>query len=84
MGFCVCSMCCTLLCVLSSFAFILMGKIERWLLIFVRLLGVIVIGLALPHGAVGWSAVCDCGISCIILSCFFQTSTFAEFVSMGI
>ena len=29
-GFCVCSMfCCTLLCVLSSFAIILMGKRER-------------------------------------------------------
>ena len=34
-GFCVCSMfCCTLLCVLSSFEIILMGKREResWLL----------------------------------------------------
>ena len=32
-GFCVSSMfCCTLLCVLSSFAIILMGKRESWLL----------------------------------------------------
>ena len=26
--------------------------------------------VALPHGAVGWSAVCDCGISLIILAYF--------------
>ena len=22
------------------------------------------LSIALPHGAVGWSVVCDCGISC--------------------
>ena len=65
MGFCVCSMFC--LCinfVLSSFEIILMGKRElvallclsSWCL-------VIVVFVAFPHGAVCWSAVCDCGIS---------------------
>ena len=58
-GFCVCSMfCCALLCVLSSFAIISMEKRElvaclclsSWCLI------------DLPHGAVGWSAMYDCGI----------------------
>ena len=34
-GFCVCAMfCCALLCVLSSFAMILMGKRKSWLLYF--------------------------------------------------
>ena len=29
--------------------------------------------MALPHGVVGWwSAVCDCGISLPILTCFFK------------
>ena len=52
LGFWVFSMfCCAVLCVLSSFAIILSR-----LLYFVFL-------VALPHGAAGWSAVCDCGIS---------------------
>ena len=37
-----------------------MGK--RELVDLLCLSGVIVIFVALPHGAVGWSAVCDCGI----------------------
>ena len=49
---------------LSSFAIILMRKRElvallslsSWFL-------VIVIVVALPQGVMGWSAVCDCGIS---------------------
>ena len=41
--------CCTLLHVHSSFAIILMGKRGGC--------------VALPHGAMGLSAVCDCGIS---------------------
>ena len=58
-GFCVCSMfCCKLLCFLSSFAIILMGVrglvallcLSSWYLV------------ALPHGAMSWSAVWDCGI----------------------
>ena len=58
-GFCVCSMFCyTLLCVLSSFAIILMGKREL-----VALLCLSCWCLeALPRGAIGWSAVGDYGI----------------------
>ena len=58
-AFCVCSMfCCTLLCVLSSFAIILMGKRELVALLCLSSR----CPVALPHGAVSWSAVCDCGI----------------------
>ena len=46
----------SVLSVLSSFAIILMGRrmlvLPSWCLV-----------AALPHGTVGWSAVCDCGIS---------------------
>ena len=64
MGVCNCSMfCCTLLYVHSSIAIILMGKREL-----VALLNFVFLvsrdGLAaLPRGATGLSAVCDCGIS---------------------
>ena len=52
-------LCCTLLCVRSSVAIILMGKREL-----VALLGLSRGGwAALPRGAMGLSAVCDCGIS---------------------
>ena len=58
-AFCVCSMfCCTSLCVLSSFAIILMGKRELVALLCLSSW----CPVALPHGAVSWSAVCDCGI----------------------
>ena len=53
-GFCNCSMfCCALLCVFSSFAIILMDKrdLVALLCLFSRVL------------CLGWSAVCDCGIS---------------------
>ena len=55
--------CCMLLYVHSSFAIILMGKREL-----VALLSFIFLVscdgcVALPHGAMGLSAVCDCGIS---------------------
>ena len=36
--------------------------------------------VALPHGAVVWSAVCDCGIFLIILDYFFETAYFAFIV----
>ena len=50
-GFCVSSMfCCALLCVLSSFVIISLVFCDCCC------------SVALPHGAVGWSAVCDCGI----------------------
>ena len=63
-GVCNCSMfCCTLLCIHSSIAIILMGKREliallnlsSWCLVMVERLF-----LAMPWGL---SAVCDCGIS---------------------
>ena len=63
MGVCNCAMfCCMLLYVHSSIAIILMGKREL-----VALLNLSFVSrggwAALPHGAVGLSAVCDCGIS---------------------
>ena len=62
MGVCNCSMFyCTLLCDHSSFAIILMGKREL-----VALLSLSLVSrhccVALPGGAMGLSAVCDCGI----------------------
>ena len=64
-GFCVCSVfCCALLCVLSSFAIILMGKRELIALLCFGLSGVWRLFLFCgSYGVVGWSAVCDCGIS---------------------
>ena len=50
--------CCTLLYVPSSFAIILMGKKEL-----VALFSLSSGCVALPRGAMGLSAVCDCGIS---------------------
>ena len=52
-----------LLCVLSSFTIILMGKRELVVLLgFIFLLSCDFM-FALSRGAMGWSAVCDCGIS---------------------
>ena len=53
--------CCTLLYVPSSFAIILMGK-RDWVAYFVFLVSRDCC-VALPRGAMGLSAVCDCGIS---------------------
>ena len=62
-GFCVCStFCITLLRVLSSFAIILMGKRELVALLCLSSMSCDWY-VALSHGAVGWSVVCDCGIS---------------------
>ena len=36
---------------------------ESWLLNFYCLRDVMLLLLPLPHGALGWSVVCDCGIS---------------------
>ena len=59
MGFCNCSMfCCALLCVISSFVIISMGK--RELVALLCLPGDCCV--ALPHNATGLSAVGDCGI----------------------
>ena len=52
--------CCTLLYVHSSIAIILMGKRE---LVALLNLSFWCLMMALPHGATGLSAVCDCGIS---------------------
>ena len=57
-GFCVCSMfCCTLLCVRSSFAIILMGKRERWSLYVVWPPGVLWLFITVP-----WV-----GLQCVIV-----------------
>ena len=49
-----------ILCVLSSFAIILKRKRE---LIALLLLSYGCLVTVLIHGKMGWSAVCDCGIS---------------------
>ena len=57
--------CCALIRVLSSFAIILMGE-ERagCYTLFVFLMSCVChCAVDLPHGAVGWSVVCDSGIS---------------------
>ena len=65
MGVCTCSMfCCTLFCVPSGFAIILMGK--RELVALLSLSSWLLSRdccVALPRGAMGLFAVCDCGIS---------------------
>ena len=55
--------CCTLLCVHSSFAIILMGK--RELIALLKFVFLVSRGccVALSRGTMGLSAVCDCGIS---------------------
>ena len=64
MGVSNCSMfCCTLLYVHSSIAIILMAKRELIALLFFIFLVSRGGWVALPHSAVGLSAVCDCGIS---------------------
>ena len=61
-GSCNCSMlCCALLCVLSSFAIILMGK--RELVSLPSLLMSHDCCVTLPRSAMGLSAACDGGIS---------------------
>ena len=64
MGVCNCSMfCCTLLYVHSSIAIILMGKREPIALLNLSSWCLVMVEAALPRGAMGLSAVCDCGIS---------------------
>ena len=55
--------CCTLLYVHSSIAIILMGKRELIVLLGLSSWCLVVVVVALPRGATGLSAVCDCGIS---------------------
>ena len=54
---------CTLLYVHSSIAIILMGKRELVALINLSSWCLVMVLVALPRGAMGLSAVCDCGIS---------------------
>ena len=62
MGFSGCYMfCCALLCVHSSFAIILMGKRASCFALFVFLVSRDCC-MTLSQGAIGLSAVCDCGI----------------------
>ena len=57
--------CYALLCMHSSFAIILKRKrkLVALLLLSYRMRCNYKCSVALPHGAVGWSAVCDCSIS---------------------
>ena len=53
-----------LLCVLFSFAIILKRKRELIALLFLPNGCLVTINdVSLTHGAVGWSVLCDCGIS---------------------
>ena len=55
--------CCTLLYVHSSFAIMLMGKIEMVALLSLSSWCLVIAHcVALPRGAIGLTAVCDCGI----------------------
>ena len=58
---CLSLFCYALFCVHSSFAIIL--KRKRKLYIVLQMYCYYKCSVALPHGAMGWSAVCDCGIS---------------------
>ena len=62
---CLSLFCYALLCFLSSFAIILKRKREvvALLLLSYGCLVYCKCSVTLPHGAMGWSAVCDCGIS---------------------
>ena len=52
---------CVFLCVLSSLAITLLKK--RLLVALLQLCCGSLCFASLPHGAVDWSAICDCGIS---------------------
>ena len=62
---CLSLFCYALLCVHSSFAIILKRKrkLVALLLLSIQMYCYYKCSVALPQGAVGWSAVCDCGIS---------------------
>ena len=60
-GFCVC-LCFVCICVYSSFAVIFEGKKELIAFLVLRVSCYCKCSVILPHGAVGWSALCDCGI----------------------
>ena len=58
-----------------SFAIILIGKRERIALL--ELSSLCLCLVSLPHGALGWSAVCNCGIS-TMYSLFSYTRNLSE------
>ena len=60
---CLSLFCYALLSVHSSFAIILKRKRKLVALLVLQMYCYCNCSMALPHGAVGWSAVCDCGIS---------------------
>ena len=61
---CLSLFCYALLCAHLSFAIILKRRRKLVALLFVlQMYCYYICPVALPHGAVGWSAVCDCGIS---------------------
>ena len=62
---CLSLFCYALLCVHSNFAIILKRKRKLIALLFLSYRCIVTINcsVALPNGAVGWSAVRDCGIS---------------------
>ena len=62
---CLSSFCYALLCAHFSFATILKEgeKAVCFAIIVLQMYCYYKCSVALPHGAVGWSSVCDCGIS---------------------
>ena len=64
-GLCLPLFCYALLCVHSSFAIIIEEeeKAGCFAIIVLQMYCYYKCFVALPHGAVDWSAVCDCGIS---------------------
>ena len=56
--------CYALLCAHSSFAIILQRKRKLVALLLLSYRTYYKCSVSLSHGAEGWSAVCDCGISC--------------------
>ena len=61
--FCLSSFCYALLCVLSSFNHLEEGEKAGCVAIVLQMYCYYKYFVALPHGVVGWSAVCDCGNS---------------------
>ena len=68
---CLSLFCYALLCVLSSFVIIFTRKRELVAFIVLRMACYRKCFVSLPHGAVGWSAVCDCGMSLSYSFLFF-------------
>ena len=62
-AFCICSLfCCSLICVISSFTIILMGKAVGFTFVFLLSCDCYC-SVAFPHSAECWCKVCNCGIN---------------------